>query len=197
MNFLAHAYLSFGDAERLTGNMIADHVKGLIALENYPAGISNGIRLHRKIDEFCDMHPAVARAKVWFREPYHLFAGPILDVIWDHYLANDAGVFQSQSDLAAFCEKTYQQLEGTNAWHPEVFQRYFPYMREENWLLRYRNMKGVERSLKGLERRTTSIPSTAIAYETFAGRYYQLGQCYYELIDDLRAYVKKEIAAQP
>jgi acyl carrier protein phosphodiesterase len=196
MNFLAHAWLSFGDVELLAGNMTADHVKGQKALESLPAGIADGIRLHRHIDAFSDTHPAVARAKVWFREDYHLFAGPILDVIWDHYLANDPAIFESKEDLSAFCEKTYQQLEETNSWHPEVFQRYFPYMRRDNWLLGYRNLKGIERALRGLERRSAEIPPTDKAYEIFIGRYYQLGQCYYELMDDLRAYVKNEIAAR-
>lgn len=197
MNFLAHAYLSFGDVQLLTGNMIADHIKGSKRLETMPEGISAGIRLHRHIDEFSDNHPAVGRAKVWFREDYHLYAGPILDVIWDHYLANDAGIFRSKEDLNVFCEKTYQQLEETAAWHPEIFQRYFPYMKNDNWLLGYRNLKGIERSLKGLERRAPQLPPTEKAYEIFVGRYYQLGQCYYELMDDLRKYVKSEIAARP
>jgi acyl carrier protein phosphodiesterase len=195
MNYLAHAFLSFGDTDILTGNMVADHVKGLKPLEALPAGIAGGILLHRKIDAFSDIHPAVARAKVWFREPYHLYAGPILDTLWDHFLANDPAAFSSEEDLKKFTLQTYAQLETTAEWHPEAFRRYFPHMKAYNWLFNYRNLQGARRSLEGLGRRALYMPPMQEAYEIFIGRYYQLAQCYYELMDDLLVYVKKETAA--
>lgn len=194
MNYLAHAYLSFGDAQILTGNMIADHVKGQKALTDLPSGIAAGVRLHRKIDAFADEHPAVSRAKVWFREPYHLYAGPILDALWDHFLANDPACFESEEALAQFAQTTYQLLAETTAWHPSRFAQYLPHMREHNWLYNYRTLQGMRRSLGGLERRAKHIPPIEEAYNIFIGRYYQLAQCYYELMDDLKAFVKKEIA---
>lgn len=192
MNYLAHAYLSYGDPLLLTGNMIADHVKGQKALEYLPKGIADGIRLHRKIDSFADEHPAVGRAKVWFREPYHLYAGPILDSLWDHFLANDPACFESEEVLQQFAQLSYTQLADTAAWHPERFAQYFPYMREQNWLYYYRTLMGIRRSLGGLERRAQHMPPIEEAYNIFIGRYHQLAQCYYELIDDLKAFTKKE-----
>ena len=53
MNYLAHAYLSFGDPDILAGNMISDFVKGKKKYE-YPDRIQMGITLHRKIDEYTD-----------------------------------------------------------------------------------------------------------------------------------------------
>jgi acyl carrier protein phosphodiesterase len=190
MNYLAHAYLSFGNAELLTGNMIADHVKGQAALADLPKGIANGIRLHRQIDAFSDTHPSVTRAKVWFRTPYRLYAGPILDTLWDHFLANDPACFASEADLLLFTEKCYDQLEANAAWHPDVFAGYFPHMKEHNWLYHYRTLQGANRSLQGLARRARHLPPVKEAYEIFIGRYYQLAQCYYELMDDLKAHAK-------
>jgi acyl carrier protein phosphodiesterase len=43
MNFLAHAYLSFGLEEILVGNFIADFVRGK-ELEKYPKKVQLGIR---------------------------------------------------------------------------------------------------------------------------------------------------------
>jgi acyl carrier protein phosphodiesterase len=194
MNYLAHAYLSFGDSLILTGNMIGDHVKGQKALADVPEGIANGVRLHRKIDAFADEHPAVGRAKVWFREPYHLYAGPILDALWDHFLANDPACFTSEEALANFAQVSYAQLADTAEWHPETFASYFPYMREHNWLYNYRTMMGIRRSLGGLERRAKHIPPIEEAYNIFVGRYYQLAQCYYELMDAVKVFVKAELA---
>jgi acyl carrier protein phosphodiesterase len=195
MNYLAHAYLSFGDTGILTGNMIADGVKGQKPLEQLPKGIADGIRLHRKIDAFSDNHPAVGRARVWFREAYRLYAVAVLDTLWDHFLANDPSAFPAEADLKQFTRKTYAVLDTTAEWHPEMFKRFFPHMKEHDWLYNYRNLQGARRSLQGLERRALYIPPTQEAYEIFIGRYYQLNQCYFELIDDLREYVKNETLA--
>jgi len=55
MNYLAHAYLSFGNQDILTGNMISDFVKGKTKFD-YPLTIQKGIYLHRQIDSFTDSH---------------------------------------------------------------------------------------------------------------------------------------------
>jgi acyl carrier protein phosphodiesterase len=194
MNYLAHAYLSFGDGLILTGNMIGDNVKGQKALAELPERIAEGVRLHRKIDAFTDEHAAVQRAKVWFREPYHLYAGAILDSLWDHFLANDPACFGSEEVLKDFAQVTYAQLADTADWHPPQFAQYFAYMREHNWLYNYRTLAGIRRSLKGLERRAQHMPPIDEAYNIFIGRYYQLAQCYYELVDAVKVFVKAELA---
>lgn len=194
MNYLAHAYLSFGNDQLLVGNMIADHVKGKAALENYPEGIHQGMLLHRKIDTFTDEHPATQRAKVLFRPDYHLYSGPLLDVLFDHFLANDPQHFPSEEALKTFSLKTYAQLDGQAAYFPAPFARYFPYMKEQNWLVGYRNLQGIRQSLKGLERKAKYLGDTQKAYEIFIGYYYQINQAYFELMDDLVKYVKSELA---
>ncbi len=74
MNFLAHALLSFGDEDFLTGNMISDFVKGKKKFD-YPVAIQKGIQLHRMIDEFTDFHPATSKAKKLFSPYYRLYSG--------------------------------------------------------------------------------------------------------------------------
>lgn len=193
MNYLGHAFLSFGNAEILTGNMIGDHVKGKLALEHFPEGIQKGLMLHRKIDSITDVHPAIQRAKVWFRQDYGLYSGAILDALMDHFLANDPQFFPSSHDLLQFSENVYRQLETQEAYFPETFKQYFPYMREHNWLYGYRTVQGMQRALNGLARRAAHIPPIENAYKTFIGHYYQLAQCYYEFIDDIVKAVKVEL----
>ena len=190
MNYLAHAVLSFGDAEILTGNMIADHVKGQAALAALPQHIAKGIILHRQIDQFTDEHPATARAKLLFRADYRLYAGAIIDSLYDHFLANDAKYFPSEASLKEFTIKTYQQLEDNIEHFPSVFAGYFPHMRQHDWLYNYRNIKGVERSLNGLQRRAKYMPDSLKAYQTFIAHYYYLAQCYYDFMDDVSRFVK-------
>lgn len=193
MNYLGHALLSFGDAELLTGNMIGDHVKGKLALEHFPGRIRQGLVLHRAIDTYTDNHAAIARAKVWFRPEYGLYAGAIVDSLFDHFLANDAHYFPSEKDLLAFSLETYHKLETQSAFFPQSFAGYFPYMKEQNWLYRYRTLPGIRRSLGGLARRAQYMPAPDAAYDLFITHYYQLNQCYYEFIDDVSTFVKNQL----
>jgi len=193
MNYLGHAFLSFGDGGIVTGNLIGDHVKGKLALEKYPEEIRKGIVLHRKIDEFSDHHPATLRAKLLFREDYGLYAGAIMDTLYDHFLANDPHLFSGESALLTFTGQVYAQVEERKAYLPESFAVYFPHMREYNWLYNYRTLKGMERSLNGLARRAKHMPPVEKAYQQFVTSYYQLNQCYYEFIDDVIKFVKIEL----
>ncbi|XZF14111.1 ACP phosphodiesterase [Chitinophagaceae bacterium MMS25-I14] len=197
MNYLGHAFLSFGDPRILTGNMIGDHVKGRLALDNFPPDIKKGLLLHRKIDAFTDTHPAIQRAKVWFRADYGLYSGPILDSLFDHFLATDPKCFASEKALLDFSLETYHKIETQQEYLPASFAAYFPYMKEHNWLYNYRTMQGMQRSLNGLARRAAHIPPIENAYKTFIGHYYQLAQCYYEFIDDVIHYVKVELNTNP
>ena len=196
MNYLGHAFLSFGDPEILTGNLIGDHVKGRVALDTYPPGIAKGIMLHRKIDSFTDDHPATKRAKLLFREVYGLYSGAIMDSLYDHYLASDPKQFTSEKELYNFSQQTYLTVAKYATHFPASFNEYFPYMREHNWLYNYRTMQGMRRSLGGLQKRAKYMPAPDKAYEIFVGHYYQLAQCYYELIDDIVPYVKVELTGQ-
>ena len=192
MNYLGHAFLSFGDGEILTGNMIGDHVKGRLALEQFPPRIKKGIELHRKIDGFADTHPATQRAKLLFREDYGLYAGAIMDTLYDHFLANDPKFFATENALLTFTQSVYAQLTENEKNFPPVFAEYFPYMKQHNWLYNYRTLKGMERALNGLARRALHMPPVDKAYQTFVTAYYQLNQCYYEFIDDVINFVKIE-----
>lgn len=193
MNYLAHAYLSFGDDQILTGNMVADHVKGREKLQAYPEKIRQGILLHRSIDAFTDEHPATLRAKIWFREDYHLYAGAVLDVLFDHFLANDPRYFENSLALKSFASHTYRQLAQNADHFPPGFAGYFPYMRDHDWLSGYHNLAGMRQSLGGLQRRAKYMVSPDKAYEIFITNYYALNQCFFELIDDLVPFVKRAL----
>lgn len=210
MNYLAHAYLSFGNPEILTGNLISDFVKGKKKFD-YPEGIQKGITLHRAIDTFTDSHEATREAKVFFREAYGLYAGALVDVAYDHFLANDPGEFpgdraadhgrerpaDGQADsgrrrptdgLAAFAEKTYEQLAPFAPLFPERFARMFPYMRSQNWLYNYRFKEGIFSSFAGLARRAAYMPSSEAACRIFEAGYPGLEACYKAFFPKLKEF---------
>ena len=190
MNFLAHAYLSFGHDEILAGNMVSDFVKGKSKFD-YPAGIQKGISLHRSIDAFTDTHEATRRGMQLFRPAYRLYSGAILDVLYDHFLACDESIFPGPS-LARFAEDVYRSLEQQAHLLPARFRHMFFYMRTENWLLHYKERAGIHKSLGGLIRRAVYLTESDTAFGLFETNYVFLEQCYREFIADVKEYAKQQ-----
>jgi acyl carrier protein phosphodiesterase len=206
MNYLAHAYLSFGIPTITVGNLISDFVKGKQKLA-YPAPIQQGIVLHRAIDTFTDTHAVTRQAKTFFREPYGLYAGPLIDVVYDHFLANDPLIFAESreghdpdtadgstgTDLKAFAQKTYAQLEDNQAFFPERFARLFFYMRTQDWLYHYRYKQGILNSFEGLARRAAYMGSAEAAGRLFETHYTQLQACYQEFFPELQEFTLRTL----
>jgi acyl carrier protein phosphodiesterase len=204
VNYLAHAYLSFGIPDVVVGNLISDFVKGKKQLE-YPDSIRKGITLHRAIDTFTDSHPVTRHAKSYFRAVYGLYSGALIDVVYDHFLANDpvafAGVEGTSAargaPLAAFAQQTYRQLATRESLFPERFARMFPYMRDQDWLYHYRYKEGIFNSFAGLARRATYMPPPQQACELFEAHFTDLEACYREFFPSLRDFAVRTMDDQP
>ncbi|MEO5893851.1 MAG: ACP phosphodiesterase [Ferruginibacter sp.] len=177
MNYLAHAWLSFNQPGILTGNMISDFVKGKKKFD-FPPGVQQGITLHRAIDEFTDFHPVTQRAKEYFRKDYRLYSGAFVDVVYDHFLANDKNQFADGQALYSFSQATYAVLQNNSDGLPVKFLQMLPYMQLHNWLYHYKDREGIEKSFGGLVRRAAYLTESAIAYRIFNERYHELEECY-------------------
>ncbi|MBD0333373.1 MAG: DUF479 domain-containing protein [Chitinophagaceae bacterium] len=191
MNFLAHAYLSFDEPQVLVGNMISDFVKGKKRYE-YIKGIQNGIELHRRIDCFTDAHLATIAAKKIFKPEYRLYSGAIVDIVFDHFLANDAGIF-SEASLLQFSDEVYKILEDHSSHLPVRFVSVLSNMKTQNWLFNYRHIHGVERSIRGLVRRSTYLSDYETAFNIFNEHYHQLEICYQQFFQDVKYFSQQQI----
>lgn len=170
----------------LTGNLMGDYVKGSRALAALPEEIRKGVLLHREIDQFTDAHPATLRAALPFREIYGRYAPAIVDVLYDHFLANDPALFESEAALLLFTQNVYAQVATQRPFFPEKFAQTFDAMAAQNWLYHYRTLGGVQKSLGGLQRRAQYLPDVSDAYRIFIGYYHILSQCWQEVGDALR-----------
>jgi acyl carrier protein phosphodiesterase len=192
MNYLAHAWLSFGIPEITVGNMISDFVKGKKKFD-YPARIRQGISLHRAIDDFTDTHVITKRAKLVFKEAYGLYAGAITDVVYDYFLANDPLIFSGNSQLEAFAQKTYAQIGDWQAVLPDRFAQMFHYMRTQDWLYNYRLKEGLYTSLGGLARRAAYMGDADRACRLFDANYTELEDCYTEFFPSLKDFALRTL----
>jgi acyl carrier protein phosphodiesterase len=191
MNYLAHAYLSFGDPDILAGNMISDFVKGKKKFD-YPERIQMGISLHRKIDEYTDTHPATRDARQYLKESAGLYAGSFVDIIYDHFLATDSYEFE-EGTLNSFAMNTYKQLESYQNWLPEKSKRFFYYMRMQNWLYQYQFTEGILHSFQGLCRRAKYIDNPEFVFEAFLKNYDALKMAYELFFPHLKTFAYNEL----
>lgn len=153
MNFLAHLYLSgHDDTELLIGNFIADGTTAQEA-KNLPAGVQRGIRLHLSIDHFTDTHPVVAESKARLRPVVHKYAPVVADVFYDHFLAANWSHY-SDMPLADYAEHVYRLLEVNKPLLPGFMQQLLKFMRQENWLLFYSTVEGMDGIFHRMARRT-------------------------------------------
>jgi acyl carrier protein phosphodiesterase len=194
MNYLAHAYLSFGNDEILVGNMISDFVKGK-AQFNFPPNIQKGIALHRMIDTFTDTHLATKQAKQVFKPAVGLYSGAFVDVVYDHFLARDEKEF-SPGGLKNFTEKTYEILNHFTFLLPEKFNRMLPFMRTENWLLNYRFTHGIEKSFGGIFRRAKYLEKNMTVFNLFTENYDLLYNRYQQFFPAVKEFAFAEYIMQ-
>lgn len=186
MNYLAHAYLSFGQPGILAGNIFSDFIKGKKKFD-YPPVIQQGIQLHRDIDQFTDQHESTRQAKEIFRKPYRLYSGAFTDVAFDHFLATDPAAF-TESSLLDFARWVYDTLDSYKQYFPESFQYMYPHMKEHNWLYNYRLRSGMEKSFTGLVRRAAYLTESETAFRLFEENYDGLRACYQSFFPELKYY---------
>ena len=152
MNFLAHIYLS-GDNDLIKiGNFMADRIRGK-QYENYPLEIQKGIILHRAIDTFTDAHPIFRQSTKRLHNNYHHYAGVIVDILYDHFLAKNWNKY-SDEKLEEFVARFYQSLHDNYSILTERTIGMMPYMIEHNWLVSYQTIEGINRILTQMDQRT-------------------------------------------
>jgi len=190
MNYLAHAYLSFGNEPVLIGNMISDFIKGKQKF-NFPENVQKGIMLHRMIDTFTDGHTATKEAKEIFKPFADRYAGAFVDVIYDHFLAVDETEFPLNK-LEYFANETYHFLKNNEDILPDRFRNMLPHMINQNWLLNYRFEWGIENSFNGIFRRAKYLQKNNLIFECFTKNYKMLQRCYDEFFPALKNFASIE-----
>ncbi len=77
VNYLAHLFCSKDSPDSLLGNCIADLVKGR-ADSRLPPAVAEGIRHHRKADQFTDAHAVFRASKRLVSHSRQRYSGVII-----------------------------------------------------------------------------------------------------------------------
>lgn len=191
MNFLAHIYLS-GDNDLIKiGNFMADGIRGK-HFETFPMEIQKGIILHRAIDTFTDAHPVFRQSTKKLHSRYHHYAGVIVDVFYDHFLAKNWSVY-SNENLEEYIQLFYTSLKDN---HPILTERtigIMPYMFEQNWLSSYQTIEGINTILTQMDSRTKNKSKMRFATDELKEFYTEFEQDFTLFFEDLRDHAREKL----
>ncbi len=190
MNFLAHAYLSGNSTKLLVGNFIGDFVKGK-QYRNLEEEVAQGVLLHRAIDDFTDQHPVVGQSKAKLREKYRHYAGVIVDMAYDHFLASNWSRYHSQG-LLEYTKKVYAIIEDHNPILPGRMETMLHYMKQDNWLYQYATLEGIDQALTGMSRRTKFDSKMDEAVIDIENHYQDLKEEFETFLPDAVKFVKEQ-----
>lgn len=190
MNFLAHIYLSGNNDLIKVGNFVADWIKGNDYLK-YPPDIQKGILIHRSIDSYTDHHKTVRQSKSRLTEKYRKYAGIIIDIFYDHYLANEWHIF-CDIPLDAYAEELNKTFKRHIHYFPEEIQDFFPRFMKNRWIESYGTLEGIEAVLNGMSKHTSLPDHTETAMEILRKHYSDFRFEFYDYFPQLIAYIKEK-----
>lgn len=191
MNFLAHIYLS-GDNDLIKiGNFMADGIRGK-EYEAYPEEVRKGILLHREIDTFTDAHPTFRQGTKRLHERYHHYAGVILDVFYDHFLAKNWARY-SDLTLEDFAAAFYRSMEQNPGLLSEKAKKLLPVMKQYNWLASYSTVPGISRILTQMDLRTGNQSGMRFSPEELVKYYDGFESEFTSFFEEIRAHVAEKV----
>ncbi len=192
MNFLAHIHLSGENEFIKIGNFMADGVRGK-QYENFPPAIQKGILLHRAIDTFTDAHPIFRQSTKRLHSRYHHYAGVIVDMYYDHFLAKNWSNYNSEN-LELYANTFYQSLLDNHTILTTKTQNLLPYMMEYNWLVSYQSISGLERILSQMDHRTKNQSLMRFATEELITYYDEFETEFSLFYNEVQLFSKDKLA---
>ena len=172
MNYLAHLYLSEPNDDAWLGSLLGDFVKGPLD-GRYGEDITRAIALHRKIDSFTDAHPVVLRSKSRVSADRRRYAGIMIDMFYDHFLAKYWHEFRDEP-LGEFSARIYAILGQRHALLPERLQQMAPHMAQWNWLGSYAEVGSICTALNRMGQRLTRENRLLNSTDELVANYEQL-----------------------
>ena len=190
MNFLAHTFLSCRDEKMLIGNFLGDFVKNK-DLDQYDEAIQEGIFLHRKIDTYTDNHPIVKQGSKRLHEIHGKYAPVIIDVYYDHFLAINWEKYSNES-LNDFALRVYAIFQKDLDLFPEKMKRRIVAMVNDNWLISYVKLSGLQTAFNRLQSRLSQPQFLDGVMQSLERDYILLDQEFQQFFPDVMLYVDTE-----
>lgn len=191
MNHLAHLFLAGDSAESLIGNLSGDFVKGALG-DRFPPAIRDGIAQHRRIDAFTDEHPSVAAFRRVLTPEHGHYSRVIADMFFDHFLACRFEEYGGEP-LETFLARTFAKIDPHVEAMPPLLRAIYPRIRDEQWLLSYREVSGIRFALVNMSRRFSRKPRLGTAVRHLVESRVELERRFEEFMPDVIAFANRPI----
>ncbi|WP_330985318.1 MULTISPECIES: ACP phosphodiesterase [Enterobacterales] len=186
MNFLAHLHLAHLADSSLSGNLLADFVRGNPD-ELYSPEVVSGIYMHRRIDVLTDSLPEVKAARDRFRPETRRVAPITLDVMWDHFLSRHWSQLSPAMSLPDFVRYAHAQVAEILPESPPRFVNLNEYLWSERWLERYREMDFIQRVLNGMASRRPRLDALRDSWQDLDSHYDQFEETFWSFYPAMMA----------
>ncbi|MFV0262817.1 MAG: ACP phosphodiesterase [Kluyvera sp.] len=191
MNFLAHLHLAHLADSSLSGNLLADFVRGN-PQQDYPAPIVEGIHMHRRIDVLTDNLPQVKEAREWFRPETRRVAPITLDVMWDHFLSRHWARLSPDIALPDFVRYARAEVSTILPHAPTRFLTLNEHLWSERWLERYAEMAFIQRVLNGMASRRPKLDALRDSWHDLDAHYAELETRFWQFYPQMMRQAKNK-----
>jgi len=192
LNFLAHFHLAERTDASQVGALLGDFVTGTpeSLADRFPAELIEGIMLHRAIDRFTDDHAIFLEVKKLLTEKRRRFAGIVIDIFFDHFLALHWHEF-GEGSLEEFIEGRYRLLEKHEDWLTPELREILPRMRNENWLSAYEDKAGLALTFRRIRGRRDWLGPIVGAEEDLFSHYEEFERAFRKFYPEAVEFAKR------
>ena len=184
--------LSEPTPEGWAGAILGDFARGRLdgsRHAHWSAALRHSVRRHRSVDAFTDAHPVHARSRTRFDPPLRRFAGIVVDIGYDHFLASS---FTRHTGLALddFADEVYDGLARQASAMPAPAATLCRRMKDGDWLRSYVQRHTLPRAFAGVSRRLRRQPNAlAGAGPAFFERYEALEEDFEAFFPELLRFI--------
>jgi acyl carrier protein phosphodiesterase len=194
LNYLAHLLLCNGRPEALVGSVLADFSRG-VDLKTLSPGMRQAVELHFRVDAFTDSHPLVAESKRRIQPPHRRYAGVLVDMYYDHFLARHWD-HHCDVPLPRFAAAAYEALLGAEAVLPERMVNVCRAMAAGDWLGSYARVDAIDTALQRMSRRLTRPNHLGTGIQALVENYEALEQDFERFFPELQRFASAACAGQ-
>lgn len=169
---------------------MADGIRGK-APDTLPNDVQKGIVLHRLIDSYTDAHPIFRQSTKRLHPMYHHYAGVIVDIFYDHFLAKNWDKYHNTS-LPDYTQQFYKLLEDNYTILTEKTQKLMPYMLKQDWLASYASTQGIAQILLQMDKRTKNKSGMTNSINELLEFYDDFEKEFTLFFEELRAFVNEK-----
>ena len=191
MNYLAHIYLSDSNEELMLGNFFGDFIQKK-EFDLYPLKIQQGVRLHREIDSFTDMHPSFREMVQLLRPSLRKYAPVALDIIHDHILSTTWDS-RNRQNLRSYCDSFYWNITNTNVQLPYRLKSKIQLMLKHDFLMSTVSLERLQLTLEHMDNRARFDSNFTKAIPIFIKHKMRFTESHKELMGDLKKMTSKKI----